>query len=210
MKQTWPAPERNKQPILDVLRRMLPATGTVLELSSGSGQHAAYFAEQLPNLTWQPSDIDSENLASTRAWVQDANLTNLRAPLRIDVCEADWGVETVDAIFNANMIHIAPWASAEGLLRGAGRHLVPDGVLILYGPFRISGKHSAESNARFDEDLRRRNAAWGVRDIDDVLALAGREDLRFAERIEMPANNQILVFIRPGRALAAPGTRPSR
>lgn len=196
MKQTWPAPERNKQPILEVLRRVLPATGTVLELSSGSGQHAAFFAEQLPHLIWQPSDMDADNLASTAAWVDDARLSNLRAPLRIDVCDADWGVDRVDAIFNANMIHIAPWACAEGLIAGAGRHLAPRGVLVIYGPFRVGGKHTAESNARFDEGLRRRNPAWGVRDVDDVVALAEGVALRLEERVTMPTNNQILVLRR--------------
>lgn len=201
MKQTWPAPERNKQPILEVLRRVLPAKGTVLELSSGSGQHAAFFAEQLPLLTWQPSDLDPDNLASAAVWVEDSKLSNLRAPIRIDVCDTDWGVGKVDAIFNANMIHIAPWACAEGLVAGASRHLASHGLLVVYGPFRMGGQHIAESNARFDEDLRRRNPAWGVRDVEDLTGLAERAGLCLQELVAMPANNQIVVFRRQHTAV---------
>ena len=119
-KQCWPAPERNKRPILEVLARVFPAHGTALEISSGSGQHAAYFAAQLPQLIWQPTDVDASNLASISAWVSEAALPNLRTPLTLDVCAADWGVGTVDAIFNANMIHIAPWECCVGLIAAQG------------------------------------------------------------------------------------------
>jgi cyclopropane fatty-acyl-phospholipid synthase-like methyltransferase len=145
-KQVWPAPERNKAPILEVLRRVLPARGTLLEIGSGTGQHAVYFAEQLPGLVFQPSDVDPENLASIRAWVEDARLPNLRLPFRLDVLAPHWSIDKVSAIYSANMIHIAPWECAEALFTGAGRHLAEDGVCVLYGPFSIAGEHTAPSN----------------------------------------------------------------
>jgi len=199
MKQTWPAPLRNKQPILDVLRRVLPARCAVLELSSGSGQHAAFFAAEQPSWLWQPSDVDPENLASIAAWVQEAGLGNLRAPLRIDVLDEDWALGeagSFDALFCANMIHIAPWACCRGLCAGAARYLVRGGKLVIYGPFSIGGAHTSESNAAFDASLKARDASWGVRDADDVIALAAQHGLRFRERVPMPANNQSLVFER--------------
>jgi len=194
MKQTWPAPERNKQPILEVLERVLPARATVLEIASGSGQHAAFFAAQHPGWTWQPSDVD--DLASIAAWVAQAQLPNLRAPLRIDVLASDWGVHAVDAMFCANMIHIAPWACCVGLLEGAGRLLPPGGRLVLYGPFSIGNVHTSASNAEFDLSLKARDPRWGVRDCDAVVAQARTVNLRFVERVPMPANNQCVVFER--------------
>jgi hypothetical protein len=199
MKQTWPAPERNKQPILDVLTRVLPERGTVLEIASGTGQHAAFFGAQRPGWIWQPSDHDAENLASIGAWVAEAQLPNLRAPIRVDVLEADWGLreaEPLDSIFCANMIHIAPWACCLGLIHGAARYVRSGGRLALYGPFMIAGEHTAESNATFDASLKARDAQWGVRDADEVIALCAEVDLRFIERVAMPANNQTLVFER--------------
>jgi SAM-dependent methyltransferase len=196
MKQHWPAAERNKRPILEVLCRVLPARGLVLEIASGSGQHASFFAEELPELSFQPSDVDADNLRSIAAWVEEAARDNLRPPRRLDVTEDDWGIENVDAIFNANMIHIAPWASCEGLLRGARRYLKQGGVLVLYGPFRLDGAHTAESNERFDAGLRERDERWGVRDAEAVIALGEAEGFAFLERVAMPANNQILVFRR--------------
>lgn len=204
-KATWPAPERNKAPILEVLRRVLPEAGTLLELASGSGQHAAYFAENLPALRYLPSDVDPENLASIRAWVHEARLSNLAEPLELDVTRESWGVGQVEAIFNANMIHIAPWECAIGLISGASRHLRAGGVLVLYGPFRIAGEHTSPSNAAFDEGLRARDPRWGVRDLEAVVALAEKAGLRFVERVAMPANNQTLVFTRGlDRPAAAP------
>lgn len=196
MKRSWPAPERNKRPILEVLRRVLPAGGIVLEVAGGSGQHAAYFASQLPGLVWQPSDVDEANLASILSWVTEAELPNLRPPLELDVCAPDWGVQLVDAIFNANMIHIAPWECCVGLLAGAGRHLAPGGVLVMYGPYRVAGAHTAASNAEFDASLKARDSRWGVRDCEAVAALAQGVGLLLDERVEMPANNQLLVFRR--------------
>jgi hypothetical protein len=194
MKQQWPAPERNKQPILELLQRVLPSAGSLLEVSSGSGQHAAFFAAALPALDFQPSDLDDSNLQSIRAWVQEAALPNLRPPLTLDVCSADWGVAPLDAIFNANMVHIAPIECCHGLMAGAGRHLRAGGVLVVYGPFRVGGAHTSESNERFDLDLRARDARWGVRDVELLQALGEAAGLGFEERVAMPANNQCLVF----------------
>jgi SAM-dependent methyltransferase len=194
-KTRWPAPERNKGPILEVLRRVLPRSGTVLEIASGTGQHAEYFARELPALTFLPSDVDPENLASIREWVRDAALPNLREPLELDVTSESWKVGEVDAVFNANMIHIAPWACAVGLFAGIRRETTAR-VVVLYGPFRIGGVHTAPSNEAFDANLRERNPSFGVRDLEAVTELAEQAGLRLAERVPMPANNQTLVFVR--------------
>jgi SAM-dependent methyltransferase len=197
MKQVWPAPERNKRVLLEVLARVLPAHGgTLLEIASGSGQHASFFAAELLAWTIQPSDVDPDNLASISAYVAEARLPNLRAPIALDVLAAEWNTRSIDAVFCANMIHIAPWACCEGLIAGAGRHLKPDGTFVLYGPFSFGGVHTSESNVAFDASLKARDARWGVRDADEVIALAARAGLRFVERVAMPANNQTLVFTR--------------
>lgn len=196
MKQVWPAPERNKEPILAVLRTVLPASGRVLEIASGTGQHVAYFASALPNLRFLPSDPSAENRASIAAFVDELRLPNLDAPRAIDVVDEDWGLDPVDAVFCANMIHIAPWEAAIGLLRGSARLLPADAPLVLYGPFAIDGAHTSESNRAFDEDLRRRDPRWGVRDLGDVLRIAGEAGLVFESRTPMPANNQTVVFRR--------------
>jgi SAM-dependent methyltransferase len=195
-KLTWPAPERNKQPILEVLQRVLPPSGTLLEVASGTGQHAVHFARNLTRWTIQPSDIDVDNLASIRAWAKESALANLRAPVRIDALDPEWCVKSATAVFNANMIHISPWKTAEGLLRGAGRVLVPGGVFVLYGPFRIAGKHTAPSNEAFDESLSQRDGRLGVRDIEAVIEMAEGRGLAFRRCIPMPANNHALVLIR--------------
>jgi len=204
VKLTWPAPERNKGPILDVLGRVLPGQGTVLEVASGTGQHVVHFARNLPELEFLPTEVQEENLASIQAWIAESGLTNVRAPKRLDVTDATWDVALVDAVFCANLIHIAPWECALGLLQGAARHLSPGGLLILYGPYRLGGEHTAPSNAEFDADLRRRDPRFGVRDVEAVASAAGSLGLAFMERVEMPVNNQILVFARtlttgPGR-----------
>ena len=172
----------------------------VLEIGSGTGQHAAYFAEQLPGLVFQPSDTDPENLENVRARVDQAKLTNLRLPFRLDVRSPTWGVDRVDVIYSANMLHIAPWECAEALFAGAGRHLADPGLCVVYGPFRVGGVHTAPSNAAFDADLRARDASYGVRDLEAIAALAERAGLSLAERVEMPANNLTLVFARAARA----------
>jgi SAM-dependent methyltransferase len=196
IKTSWEAPERNKGPILEVLSRVLPRSGTLLELASGTGQHAVHFARSLPGLRFVPSDIDPENLASIAAWRREANLPNLEPPRAIDVTAPSWDVGAVEAIYNANLIHIAPWAAAVGLFEGIERHLVPGGVAVVYGPFRIGGEHTAPSNAAFDQSLRARNASWGVRDLEAVVELAARAGAALSERVPMPANNQALVFVR--------------
>lgn len=191
-----PATERNREPILAVLRRVLPSKGTVLEIASGTGEHVTFFAAALPALRWQPSDVDAEALASIAAWTRSEQLTNVATPLRLDVSEHPWPVTAVDAIFSANMIHIAAWTACLGLLRGAGTHLAEEGVLVVYGPFKIDDAHTAPSNAAFDRDLRRRDPSWGVRDLAVVIEAARAQGLIFEERVEMPANNQTLVFRR--------------
>jgi len=199
MKQYWPAPERTRQPVLEVLEGVLPAQPGVLEIASGSGQHAAFFTAQKPDWSWQPSDFDPHNLESVAGWVSEAShagARNLRAPRRIDVCELDWGIDQVDAMFCANMIHIAPWACCLGLFAGAARYLRPGGVLVLYGPFRVDGAHTAASNAEFDASLKARDPSWGVRDCAEVAAVAESSGMSLIERVAMPANNQCLVFER--------------
>ncbi|MFN2424809.1 MAG: DUF938 domain-containing protein [Candidatus Binatia bacterium] len=192
-----PATERNREPILAVLRRVLPAHGTVLEIAAGTGEHAVYFAAAFPSLTWQPSDGDSDAAVSIAAWREADGTSNLNAPLLLDAAGSDWPVGTVDAIFSANMIHIAPWVACLGLMAGARRHLAPGGVLVLYGPYRIGGAPTAPSNDAFDRDLRARNPAWGVRDLEEVVRAAQRERLELEETVAMPANNHILVLRRP-------------
>lgn len=214
MKQCWPAPERNKEPILQVLTRVLPGSGTLLEIASGSGQHAVHFARALPALTIQPSDMDAENLASIRAWVAEAGLPNLREPVQLDVLTAAWPVGHASAVFNANMIHIAPWECCVALLHGVGQRLEAGGVFVLYGPFREGNAHTAPSNETFDAGLRARDPRWGVRDLEAVVAEAERAGLTLTERVPMPANNQSLVFTnrsspRPPQA-DVPASAPTR
>lgn len=193
-----PATARNREPILGVLERWLKQPARVLEIASGTGQHAVFFAQSMPHLEWQPTDADPESLPSIKAWSEAARLENVAPPRRLDVCagggDAGWPAEAVDAIFCANMIHIAPWAAALGLLRGAGRTLVPGGLLFLYGPFKVDGAHTAPSNVAFDESLRLRDAAWGIRDREAVVLEAEKQGLSLAETNLLPANNQLLVF----------------
>ncbi|MDK3022045.1 DUF938 domain-containing protein [Cupriavidus taiwanensis] len=189
-----PATERNREPILAVLRQVLPASGTVLEIASGTGQHAVHFAAALPGLTWQPSDPDAAARASIAAWTAHAGLTNVRTPLALDVCRQPWGIDAADAVVCINMLHIAPWAAAEALFAGAGKLLGPGGVLFLYGPYRRGGAHTAPSNAAFDAQLRATDPDWGVRDIEAVIALGEAQALRCDEPVPMPANNFCLVL----------------
>jgi SAM-dependent methyltransferase len=195
-RQFRPHVPRNRDPILDVLKRVLPQRGLVLEIASGSGEHAAYFAQQLPQLTWQPSDPDETALASTAAHRADVGLANLRAPLHLDVTAASWPIAHADAVICCNMIHIAPWSACEGLIAGAARVLPTGGVLYLYGPYKVGGAHTAPSNQEFDDYLRGRNPAWGIRDLDEVTALAGRDGFTLIETVAMPANNLSVIFAR--------------
>jgi len=191
-----PATERNREPILAVLRDVLPATGTVLEVASGTGQHAVHFAGALSGLDWQPSDPDATSRHSIAAWTAHAGLTNIRPPLALDVQRRPWGIERADAIVCINMIHISPWASTQGLFAGAEEILAKGGVLFLYGPYRRNGEHTAPTNAAFDEQLRAANADWGVRDMEAVIALGATHGLQCEAQLPMPANNFSLVFRR--------------
>jgi SAM-dependent methyltransferase len=188
------ATERNRGPILEVLRRVLPREGVVVEVASGTGQHAAFFASALSHLAWQPTDLDPRHLESIRAWSRVAAAPNLAPPLLLDVEADPWPVSRADAIVNINMIHIAPWSACEALMRGAGRLLRAGGVLYMYGPFKRDGQHTADSNARFDERLRSEDPSWGVRDMSDVVRAAATNDLQLTEVVPMPANNHSLVF----------------
>ncbi|KVD05588.1 SAM-dependent methyltransferase [Burkholderia ubonensis] len=196
MRLSAPAAERNRGPILDVLRRVLPARGDVLEIASGTGQHVVHFAAGLPGLHWRPSDPDAQARRSIAAWIAQAGLSNVDAPLAFDVRDAAWPFAALDAIVCINMIHIAPWACAEALFAGASRVLRPGGVLVLYGPYRREGRHTAPSNAAFDAQLRSRDPSWGVRDLETVVALGLDRRLDCIEVVEMPANNLSVVFRR--------------
>ena len=236
-RQYSPSAQRNRAPILAVLERVLPAVGTVLEVASGTGEHAVFCGPRLAPRVWQPSDVDPAHLASIAAWVATTEVAttevattgvattgvattgvaaaNLRPPLRLDAQVAPWPVETgaletgaldtgavetgpveppICAVVNINMIHISPWSACLGLLAGAGRLLPPGGVLYLYGPFKRAGRHTAPSNAAFDESLRARDPAWGIRDLDEVVAAA--VGLELSETVEMPANNLSVIFHR--------------
>jgi cyclopropane fatty-acyl-phospholipid synthase-like methyltransferase len=191
-----PSAQRNRGPILAVLRRVLPASGRVLEIASGSGEHIVYFASALPGLTWQPSDPDPAALESIRAWVAQEKPATVLAPLPLDMTNARWPylLDRVDAVVCINMIHIAPWEACLGLLYGCEQLLPPGGPLVLYGPFMRGGHHTAPSNAAFDESLRRQDPRWGVRELDDVVREAALRGFHLAEGVEMPANNLTLVF----------------
>jgi SAM-dependent methyltransferase len=195
-RQFRPHVPRNRDPILDVLRLILPPKGLVLEVASGSGEHAAYFAQNLRALDWQPSDPDQEALASATAHRAEASLPNLLPPLHLDVTAAQWPVGHADAVICCNMIHIAPWTAYEGLIAGSARVLPTGGLLYLYGPYKIGGRHTAPTNQAFDERLRAQNPAWGIRDLDDVTALAARFGFALAETVSMPANNLSVIFRR--------------
>ena len=190
-----PSTARNREPILQVLAPRLPPNGRVLEIASGAGEHAVFLARALPQLTWTPSDPDPEARASIAAWRAQAGLPNLAAPINLDAADpATWPADPVDAIVCINMIHISPWASCEGLMAGAGVRLPPGGELFLYGPFLEAGVPTAPSNLAFDQSLRGRNPAWGLRDLAEVERLAAGHGLTRTERIAMPANNLVVVL----------------
>ena len=200
-----PAFHRNHQAIRAVLQRVLVGkSGDAIEVGSGTGQHVVDFARHLPEIIWWPSDLNDRHLTSIVAWRAHAQLLNIRLPLRIDLSDPDWCPEMQDgcgpvdvlAVFCANVVHIAPWRVAEGLVAGAGRTLRPDGRLFLYGPFKRHGKHTAISNAVFDSSLRERDPEWGVREVEAVEQLADAAGLALVEVSEMPANNLILAFKR--------------
>ncbi|HEV7384711.1 MAG TPA: DUF938 domain-containing protein [Phenylobacterium sp.] len=190
-----PSTARNREPILEVLRPRLPAGARVLEVASGAGEHAMFLAAALPEVSWQPTDRDTDALTSIAAWRAEADLPNLTQPLRLDAADPPtWPKGPFDAVVCINMIHISPWMASEGLMAGAGRVLAPGGRLFLYGPFLEADVETAPSNLAFDESLKARDPAWGLRDLAAVTALAGAHGLAFAERIGMPANNLVVVF----------------
>ncbi len=205
-----PATQRNRDPILAVLRRVLPPTGTVLEISSGTGEHAVFFAPRLAPRQWLPSDPNPVALESIAAWRQASPAENLHPPLALDAAHPHWPVEAegadappaalnlaqhpIQAIVNINMIHIAPWDACLGLMAGARRILSSGGILYLYGPFKQSGQHTASSNLAFDDSLRAQNPAWGVRDLEAVITAAEQQKLVWLETVAMPANNLSVVF----------------
>ena len=198
-RQTAPAAERNKEPILGVLRRVLPDRGLVLEIASGTGQHVVHFAQALPDLEWQPSDPDPEARSSIAAWTAHEGLSNVRPPLDLDVRSEPWPIERADAVICINMIHISPWVATLRMMSGAARLLPMQGVLFHYGPFRRSDQETAPSNEAFDAQLRRQNPEWGVRDLEAVQGVAKQNGLDLTEVAEMPANNLSVVFRkRPG------------
>ncbi len=194
LRQHSPAAERNREPILAELQRLLPASGLLLEVASGSGQHAAWCSAGLPGWWWLPSDFDAASLPSISAWC--AGPQRVHAPLQLDVTQSNWsGVPAqVDAILCANMIHIAPWICCAGLMQGAARYLTPQGLLITYGPYLEDEVQTSAGNVSFDADLRRRNPDWGLRRREDVEAEAAKAGLKLRERVEMPANNLLLVW----------------
>jgi len=198
-RRSAPAAMRNREPIANVLREWLPATGVVLEIASGTGEHAMHFAEQFPALDWQPSDIHPDALGSIAAWRAAAALPNVRSPAVLDAGQPNWPIEHADAVLSINMVHISPWASALGLIAGAARLLAPGAPLILYGPWLQSGVEPAPGNVSFDADLKRRDPDWGLRTVEDFAAAASPQ-FQLAAHRDMPANNLMLLFRRTGAA----------
>ena len=191
-----PATQRNRQPILEVLSRVLPGSGLVLEVAGGSGEHAIWFARHLRPLIWQPSDPDPACRRSTEAHAAAAGIATLAAPLDLDAARPDWPIERADAVVCINMTHITPWEATEGLVAGAGRILPPGGVLYLYGPYLRGGHRTAPSNAAFDASLRACNPDWGLRDVEALAEAAAPHGLVLSEVVDMPANNLSLVIFR--------------
>lgn len=191
-----PAAQRNREPILDVLRMHLPPKGLVVEMASGSGEHVVHFARHLPGLVFQPSDPDAEARASIDAWAEEAGLGNVKPALELDVTRRPWPFVNAAAILCINMVHISPWPATEALVAGAARHLAANGILYLYGPYKRDGAHTAPSNEAFDQSLRARDPAWGVRDLETVMSLATAAGFAEPSIVPMPANNLSLVFHR--------------
>lgn len=199
-KQYAPATQRNREVILEVLQQVLPPSGTILEVASGTGEHAVFMAPHLLKHKWLPSDPNPMSRASIAAWLNEVESNNIYEPLDIDVSLPTWSVEThqdfspITAIVNINMIHISPWAACLGLMAGANRILPPGGILYMYGPYKQNGKHTAPSNEAFDESLKMQNPEWGVRDLDEVIQAASTQNLTFLKTVQMPANNLSVIF----------------
>ena len=195
-RRSAPAALRNREPIADVLSEWLPQSGLVLEIASGTGEHAVFFAEQFPNLSWQPTDLHPLAIESIDAWRETTSLANLLPPLTLDASSATWPVERADALISINMVHISPWASALGLLEGAARVLPHGAPLILYGPWVTAEMETAPSNLDFDRDLRSRDPEWGLRSVEDFAAAAEQRGITLEETRAMPANNRMLLLRR--------------
>ena len=197
-----PAAERNRVPILELLRKVLPTEGLALEIASGTGQHVAHFAANMPGWVWQPSDAQADGFASIRAWRAQSGAVNVREPVLLDVMAPAWPTgsaespDKFDAIFCANMLHIAPWATCAALMAGAAKYLSPHGVLVIYGPYLERDVPTSPGNLVFDESLRQRDPAWGIRALEDVVHQAELAGLCLATRVEMPSNNLLVVFRR--------------
>ena len=191
-----PSAERNKQPIAEILMRVLPTRGDVLEISSGTGQHVVHFAQAMPHIRWQPTEKDADSLASIAKWLANARLPNVDAATHLDVHDESWPIARVAAVVCINMIHIAPPSATEALLRGAANALLPGGILFLYGPYRREGRHTSPGNEAFDKSLKASNPQWGVRDLEHVVDLAASAGFELQEICDMPANNLSVVFRR--------------
>ena len=198
MKPYAEACERNQGPIAEALQVEFARTRDVLEIGSGTGQHAVYFGARLPHLCWHPSDLPA-NHPGISAWLQEAGLDNVCQPLALDVNDDDWPIETVDGVFSANTMHIFSWEMVIRMFDGLGRTLAPNGVLALYGPFNFGGKYTAESNARFDQYLRARDPQEGIRNFESLDQLANCQGMSFRRDYPMPSNNQILIWERDSR-----------
>jgi SAM-dependent methyltransferase len=193
---TSAAAERNKDPILTVLESVLPASGRVLEIASGTGQHVCFFAAALPGLEWQPTEPDAAHREAIEARIRESGLANIAPPVALDVIEPHWPVSgSFDAMLCINMVHISPWAATHALLRGAARQLGPRGLLVLYGPYLENGT-AAQSNLDFDASLRRRNPEWGLRELAEVVRVGATHGLHRQQTVRMPANNLTLVFVK--------------
>ena len=192
------AADRNKQAILDVLVGVVPEHGNALEIASGTGQHVAWFASDLPGWTWQPSDAQPDGFGSINAWGAEQGMRNVRAPVVVDVMASNWlpAPQLFDLIYCANMLHIAPWATCAALMRGSAQHLASGGRLITYGPYLEAGVPTSPGNLAFDQSLRERNPGWGIRRIEDVKTQAAKAGLKLLSRHAMPANNLLLVWAR--------------
>ena len=198
MKRHAPATARNAEPLAEVLAEELPETGLVLEVASGTGEHAVFLARKFPHLRWQPSDTDLDALASIDTWAIEAALDNLAAPIALDAARCAWQARNADAILCVNMVHISPWEAVEGLFAGAERVLDINAPLILYGPYREAGIETAPSNLAFDQSLKQRDPAWGLRHVGDMDRLAAKHGLARTARHAMPANNLVLVYRKDG------------
>jgi len=193
-RRSAPAALRNREPIAEVLRQWLPASGTVLEVASGTGEHAVWLAGRFPDLDWQPSDVHPDALASIAAWADASGLPNLRTPVVIDAGAGDWPVASAAAVLNINMAHISPWSASLGLIAGAAKLLPADGPMIVYGPWLKDDIETVASNLAFDSDLKARDPEWGLRRVEDFAAAASAKGLRLVDFRRMPANNLMMLF----------------